>query len=66
MLCVPLHRVRTGDHRSEEFLYELKAGPAGGNTATGTGLGLAPMPVSFRDWADDDGLGCWASRVSAT
>ena len=27
---VPLHRVRTGEVRCEEFLYELKAGPAGG------------------------------------
>jgi hypothetical protein len=27
---VPLPRVRTGECRREEFLYELKAGPAGG------------------------------------
>jgi hypothetical protein len=30
MLCVPLRRVRAGEIRCEEFLYELKAGPAGG------------------------------------
>jgi hypothetical protein len=41
MLCVPLRRVRAGEVRCEEFLYELevrceeflyelKAGPAGG------------------------------------
>jgi hypothetical protein len=27
---VPLRRVRTGELRWEKFLYELKAGPAGG------------------------------------
>jgi hypothetical protein len=27
---VPLRRVRAGELRREEFLYELKAGPAGG------------------------------------
>jgi hypothetical protein len=27
---VPLRRVRAGEVRREEFLYELKAGPAGG------------------------------------
>jgi hypothetical protein len=27
---VPLRRVRAGEVRCEEFLYELKAGPAGG------------------------------------
>jgi hypothetical protein len=26
MLCVPLRRVRAGEVRCEEFLYELKAG----------------------------------------
>jgi hypothetical protein len=27
---IPLGRVRAGEVRCEEFLYELKAGPAGG------------------------------------
>jgi hypothetical protein len=27
---VPLRRIRAGECRCEEFLYELKAGPAGG------------------------------------
>ena len=27
---VPLRRVRAGEVRCEKFLYELKAGPAGG------------------------------------
>jgi hypothetical protein len=37
---VPLRRVRAGELR-EEFLYELKAGPAGGD-ATVTGAPTTP------------------------
>ena len=33
---VPLRRVRADDLRCEEFLYELKASPAGGRATTGT------------------------------
>jgi hypothetical protein len=47
MLCVLLRHVRVGEVRSEDFLYELKAGPAGGrllraagSTSTGSGASL--------------------------
>jgi hypothetical protein len=39
---VPLRRVRAGELRCEEFLYELKAGPAGGRLRRPSSAGNPP------------------------
>jgi hypothetical protein len=60
---VPLRRVRTGELRREEFLYELKAGPAGGRLRRPSsrrqrhgGQGRRPNPHTR--WSTSCGLTC--------
>jgi hypothetical protein len=45
---VPLRRVRAGELRWEEFLYELKAGPAGGRRRRPSSAGSTALPAALR------------------
>src|SRR5215218_9104389 len=45
---VPLRRVRTGELRWEKFLYELKAGPAGGRLRRPSSAGTPQRPPGNR------------------